>query len=92
MRNDSDAAHCPVPATDFLGALEDSGILSQSLLQQVREGLVEDTQTTDGRMLAGRLVQQGTLTDFQARRLLVGKGKSLVFGATCSSIVLASVP
>lgn len=80
MRNDSDATQRSVAATNFLSTLEESGILSESVLQEVRPCLAENPQLADLRALADQLVEQGKLTEFQARRLLVGKGKSLMFG------------
>jgi eukaryotic-like serine/threonine-protein kinase len=78
--NDSDANPCGLSSSDFLGTVERSGILSETGLQEVRECLVQDGQLQDSSVLAERLVKQGRLTEFQARRLLVGKAKSLVFG------------
>jgi len=60
--------------------MERSGILSETGLQEVRDCLVQDRQLQDSSVLAERLVKQGRLTEFQARRLLVGKAESLVFG------------
>ena len=65
---------------DFLSTLEQSGVLSGSGLQQVRGGLAAEREFEDATALAEQLVQQGNLTEFQARRLLVGKSKGLVFG------------
>gem|GEM_PF-2337602 len=80
MPNDSDANPCGLSSADFLATMERSGILSETGLQEVRDCLVQDTQLQDSSALAERLVEQGRLTEFQARRLLVGKAKSLVFG------------
>ncbi len=78
--NDSDANSCGLSSSDFLATMERSGILSETGLQEVRDCLVQDRQLQDSSVLAERLVKQGRLTEFQARRLLVGKAKSLVFG------------
>lgn len=80
MPNDSDATAGTLSSSDFLSTLERSGILSETGLQEVRDCLADDTQLKDPSALAGRLVEQGRLTEFQARRLLVGKTKGLVFG------------
>lgn len=65
---------------DFLSALERSGVLSDSGFQEVRGRLAAERGPEEASALAELLVQQGNLTEFQARRLLVGKGKGLVFG------------
>ena len=80
MPNDPDANPCGLSSADFLATMERSGILSETGLQEVRDCLVQDRQLQDSSVLAERLVKQGRLTEFQARRLLVGKAKSLVFG------------
>src|SRR5271157_2239374 len=79
--NDPDANPCGLSSADFLATMERSGILSETGLQEVRDCLVQDRQLQDSSVLAERLVKQGRLTEFQARRLLVGKAKSLGFGA-----------
>jgi serine/threonine-protein kinase len=78
--NDLGANPCSLSWSDFLSTLERSGILSETGLREVRDYLVQDSQPRDVSALAGRLVEQGRLTEFQAHRLLVGKAKSLVFG------------
>ena len=80
MPNDLGANPCSLSWSDFLSTLEGSGILSETGLREVRDYLVQDSQLRDVSALAGRLVEQGRLTEFQARRLLVGNAKSLVFG------------
>jgi serine/threonine protein kinase len=78
--NDLGANPCSLSWSDFLSTLERSGILSETGLREVRDYLVQDSQPRDVSALAGRLVEQGRLTEFQAHRLLVGQAKSLVFG------------
>ena len=80
MPNDLGANPCSLSWSDFLSTLEQSGILSETGLREVRDYLVQDSQPRDVSALAGRLVEQGRLTEFQAHRLLVGQAKSLVFG------------
>jgi serine/threonine-protein kinase len=63
---------------DFLSVLERSGVLSGSGLQRICGHLVGEPG--DATTLAERLVQEGSLTEFQAKRLLVGKSNGLVFG------------
>jgi len=60
--------------------LEGSGILCETGLQEIRDCLAQNGQLQDSAALAEWLVKQGRLTEFQARRLQVGKAKSLVFG------------
>ena len=78
--NDLGANPCSLSWSDFLSTLERSGILSETGLREVRDYLVQESQPRDVSALAGRLVEQGRLTEFQAHRLLVGQAKSLVFG------------
>ena len=78
--NDLGANPCSLSWSDFLSTLEQSGILSETGLREVRDYLVQDSQPRDVSALAGRLVEQGRLTEFQAHRLLVGQANSLVFG------------
>jgi serine/threonine protein kinase len=78
--NDLGANPCSLSWSDFLSTLERSGILSETGLREVRDYLVQDSQPRDVSALAGRLVEQGRLTEFQAHRLLVGQANSLVFG------------
>ncbi len=80
MPNNSDANSCGLSSSDFLATMERSGILSETGLQEVRDCLVQDGPSQDSSALAEQLVKQGMLTEFQARRLLVGKARSLVFG------------
>ena len=80
VSNESGApSHC-TSTVDFLSALERSGVLSDSGLQAIRDRLAAERGPEEASALAERLVQQGNLTEFQARRLLVGKSKGLVFG------------
>ena len=79
MSNNSDATHCSLSSSDFLSSLERAGILTESSLQEARDCLIEDAQLLDSHAVAKRLVEQGSLTEFQAHRLLVGNASSLVF-------------
>jgi serine/threonine-protein kinase len=65
---------------EFLTSLERSGIVSESGFHEIKELLVSDPDLQESSMLAERLVEQGQLTEFQARRLMVGKSTGLVFG------------
>ena len=68
-----------VSASEFLSALEGSGVLPESKWQEVRDRYGPGTDPDDPSDLARQLVQEGALTPFQARRLLKGK-RGLVFG------------
>ena len=78
MADNSKARPKCVSASDFLSALEHSGVLPDEKWRAVRERFVQRTDLDDPSVLARQLVKEGTLTPFQGRRLL--KKKSLVFG------------
>ena len=80
MPDDSQEFTSNISALEFLGNLERSGILTESGIHEVKELLASDPGLGNSAAFAERLVEQGQLTDFQARRLLVGKGSGLVFG------------
>src|SRR3954466_6088967 len=75
----SEAMPTRVSASEFLSALERSGVLPESKWREVQDRYGPRANLDDSSALARQLVQEGTLTLFQARRLLKGK-KSLVFG------------
>ena len=63
--------------SDFLGRLEDSGLLDPALLR----GLAPRLPATErGRVLARFLVQEGVLTRFQAENLLAGRTHGFILG------------
>ncbi len=66
-------------ASEFLSALERSGALSNAQWREVEARVRSQRGADEPTSLARRLVKEGTLTEFQARRLLKGK-KSLDFG------------
>ncbi|MGC8640290.1 MAG: serine/threonine-protein kinase [Isosphaeraceae bacterium] len=66
--------------SEFLGNLERSGILTDSEILDIKSCLRSSPQLRKSSVLAEWLVEEGRLTDFQARRLLVGKTTGLVFG------------
>ena len=80
VTDDSDDIVCGNSASQFLAALEQSGILSESGVHEIRNRLVTEPRLRESSALAEELVDQGRLTEFQARRLLVGKISGLVFG------------
>jgi serine/threonine-protein kinase len=79
MPEDSKAGPTCVSASEFLSALEQSRILPDAKLRTLQERLVHRTDVDDPLALARQLVHDGTLTEFQARRLLKGK-RGLTFG------------
>jgi eukaryotic-like serine/threonine-protein kinase len=68
-----DAGQARLSAPQFLAALEGSGILSAASWRQVRDRFVSRTSADDSLALAHQLIEEGTITRFQARRLLRGK-------------------
>jgi len=79
MREHSNAGPARRSAPEFLAALERSGVLPDAKWREVQDQFVRITRLNDSLTLAHRLIEEGTLTEFQARRLLWGK-KSLAFG------------
>ena len=73
MPKDLQAGPTRLSAPQFLEALEGSGLLSTAILRQVQDRFVNRTDPDDSLALARELVDEGTLTEFQARRLLKGK-------------------
>jgi eukaryotic-like serine/threonine-protein kinase len=80
VSDDSLSTRCNDSALEFLGNLERSGILTDSGLHEIKDLLVSESGLKDSSAFAEWLVEQGRLTEFQARRLLVGKTTGLVFG------------
>jgi eukaryotic-like serine/threonine-protein kinase len=64
---------------EFLAALERSGVLPDAKCREVQRRFARRAETQDSLVLAHQLIDEGTLTEFQARRLLWGK-KRLSFG------------
>jgi len=79
MPNDTKGRPKRLSAPDFLGALERSGVLPDAKWREVQGRFVYRTDLDDPLALAHQLIEEGTLTEFQARRLLRGK-KALVIG------------
>ncbi len=80
MRDDTEGLPSGPSAADLVAAIEGTGLLSASKMRELHERLDASGDGNDGRKLARRLVREGTLTTFQARRLLKGKKRGLVFG------------
>jgi serine/threonine-protein kinase len=79
MPEHANAAPTRLSASEFLAALERSGVLPDAKWREVRDRFVHVTDADDSLELAEWLVERGTLTEFQARRLLKGK-KALCLG------------
>jgi len=79
MPDDSKAGPTRLSAPEFLAALERSGVLPDAKWREVQDRFVHTAGLHDSLALAHQLIQEGALTEFQARRLLWGK-KSLDFG------------
>jgi eukaryotic-like serine/threonine-protein kinase len=79
MAIDSKAEPTRLSAGEFLAALERSGVLPDAKWREVQDRFGQRTDRDASINLAHQLIAEGTLTEFQARRLLKGK-KLLGFG------------
>ena len=79
MPEHTQTAPTRLSAKEFLAALERSEVLPDVKWREVRDRFVHMKEFDDSLDLAELLVEQGTLTEFQARRLLKGK-KTLSLG------------
>ena len=79
MADDLKAAPTRVSAAEFVAALERSRVVPDAQWREVRHKLNRRKDLDDSLALAHELIKDGTLTEFQARRLLGGK-KCLDFG------------
>ncbi|MFO0890770.1 MAG: serine/threonine-protein kinase [Isosphaeraceae bacterium] len=79
-RNNSDITSPDPSASEFLTTLEESGVLSETKVRAIRGELAGVERSLDSTTLAGQLVEQGRLTEFQAKRLLHGRSEGLVLG------------
>ncbi len=68
-----------VPA-DLLPIIRNSGALTDKQFLDVRSKVVSGEYPGESRALAQRLIRDGVLTDYQARRFLVGKSHGLTVG------------
>jgi eukaryotic-like serine/threonine-protein kinase len=73
MPNDSKAMATYLSASEFLVALEGSGVLPEDKSRELRLRFEAEVDAVDPSGIAHQLVDDGTLTAFQARRLLKGK-------------------
>jgi serine/threonine-protein kinase len=69
-----------LPTWEFLSAVKSTGILTEAQFARLSERQVGGEFPGETPALAGQLVTEGILTEFQASRLLVGQGDSLVVG------------
>lgn len=81
MAEETKAGPTLVSAPEFLAGLERSGVLSDAQFREVRDRFKQRwaSRGDDSLAMARQLVADGTLTEYQARRLLKGK-KGLSFG------------
>ena len=70
----------PVSLDQFGKALVASGLFTSDDVKAFWNGLPAEGRPKDGEGFAKLLVERGRLTDFQAKRILAGEGKSLVMG------------
>jgi eukaryotic-like serine/threonine-protein kinase len=75
MAEDPKAGHVVRTPTEFLSALERHGVLPDAQLREVKDRFGDGSGLSDTTALARRLIKDGLLTEFQARRLLKGKGR-----------------
>jgi serine/threonine-protein kinase len=66
--------------TDLLPLLQKSGILAEKPFQDLKARVLRGDLPFEPRELASRLIKEGILTEYQARRLLAGKAHGLSFG------------
>ncbi len=64
----------------FLAAIEKSLILTEAQMRAVRAQFAHVVDTVESSAIADALVREGLLSEFQARRLLVGNSQGFVCG------------
>lgn len=69
-----------LPLDEFLEIVTASGLVPAVELSQVRAGLDEEPSSDASIRLARKLVQQGFLTAYQARKLLAGATREFFLG------------
>ena len=79
MTENSKTAKRRLSTPEFLAALERSAILPDATCREVQRRFARRAAKLDSLTLAHQLMDEGILTEFQARRLLWGK-KILSFG------------
>jgi serine/threonine-protein kinase len=78
MADDSMTRATPLSVSEFLAVVERSGILHDAEWREVQYRFGGSGDLGDSLALAHKLVEEGTLTEFQASRIL--RGKKLCFG------------
>jgi serine/threonine protein kinase len=76
---ESKAGSTFLPAPEFLAALERSGALPDAQWRELRDRFAQAAGLRDSLAIAHQLIEEGVLTEFQARRLLRGK-RGIDFG------------
>ena len=66
--------------SDFLQEIRSSSILSERQFEKLEANVAKGEYPPQSAELASRLVKDGVLTEYQARQVLNGKSKGLVFG------------
>ena len=66
--------------SDLLPILRNSGVLTEKQLAEVRSKVAAGDYPAEPKALAQKLVRESILTDYQARRFLVGKSHGLLVG------------
>ena len=66
MPDDSSAIPTRLSASEFLSVLERSDVLPAAKMREVHDRLWGETDHQDPAILAHQLVEEGTLTEFQA--------------------------
>ncbi len=73
MADNAQAGHIWRSPPEFLSAMERAGVLPDVQWREVRERFGDGSGLSDSIALAKRLIKDGLITEFQARRLLKGK-------------------
>lgn len=73
MAENAKAGHMWRSPPEFLSAMERAGVLPDAQWREVRERFGDGSGLSDAVALAKRLIKEGLITEFQARRLLKGK-------------------
>lgn len=73
MAENAQAGHIWRSPPEFLSAMERAGVLPDAQWREVRERFGDGSGLSDSLALAKRLIKDGLITEFQARRLLKGK-------------------
>src|SRR5947209_20077744 len=73
MRTKECSAVATTEPPELLPIIRNSGVLTEKQLLDVRSKVASGEYPADSKALAQRLVREGVLTDYQARKLLSGR-------------------